>query len=354
MTALRSAVVACFAVPALIAAPPLAAQDVQYETVTKIELPGALGTAVRLAARLGGGSTTVVETTYIKGNRMRTDVDKTSTIFDLDGRRFIHLDHAARTYHTMTFDEMVARARQTGEEVRASNQPRESGPPGAETHVNFRFSVDEANQRDRVAGYDAERFFLTMEAEGEYTPEGATEREKGGTLVILTDMWTSRNMPAFTAMKAFQDASAREHANASAAMMEGLAAAFADDPRLKVGFEQSVDRIRKMDGMPMKTTITFVAVAPDQQFDRQLALGESRGPGAAQQAGRAALRGIAARAAGAAGRQQEPTAAAGQEQTQANILKVTSEVRNVRAAPLDPKLFEIPAGYRQVSEAGSE
>jgi hypothetical protein len=33
---------------------------------------------------------------------------------------------------------------------------------------------------------------------------------------------------------------------------------------------------------------------------------------------------------------------------------VTSEIRNVRAASLDPKLFEVPAGYRQASDAGSE
>jgi hypothetical protein len=111
-----------------------------------------------------------------------------------------------------------------------------------------------------------------MEAEGEFTPEGATEREKGGTLVILTDMWTSKDMPAFAAMNAFRDASSREYAHASAALMEGIAAAFAEDPRLKVGFEQSVQEMQKMDGMPMKTTISFVAVAPEQKFDRQLAL----------------------------------------------------------------------------------
>ncbi|CAN5647609.1 hypothetical protein BH23GEM7_BH23GEM7_11400 [soil metagenome] len=353
MTALRSALIACVASSALLTTPPLAAQDVQYETLTRIELPGALGTAMRVAARLGGGSTSIVETTYIKGKRMRTDVDQTSTIFDLEGRRFIQLEHGPKTYFTMTFDELAARAKQTAEEIKAApNQRRESGQSGAETQLDFRFSVDEANQRERVAGYNAERFFLTMEAEGEFTPEGTTEREKGGTLVILTDMWTSKDMPAFTALNTFHEATAREYANASAAMMEGLAAAFAEDPRMRVGFDQSIEQIRKMDGMPMKTTINFVAVAPDQKFDRQLALGESRGPSAAQQAGRSALRGIAARAAGAAARQQDAAPAAGQEQTQATILKVTSEIRNVRAQSLDAKLFEIPAGYQE-ARAGS-
>jgi len=90
---------------------PLAAQDVRYETVTSLELPGVLGTAMRVAARLGGGSTTTKETTYIKGGRMRTDSDDGSIIVDLEGRRWTELDHRARTYRTMTFDEALAQAR---------------------------------------------------------------------------------------------------------------------------------------------------------------------------------------------------------------------------------------------------
>jgi len=355
MTLLRTSLVLCLGSAVLFSPTPGAAQDVQYETVTRIDLPGALGTAVRVAARLGGGSTSTVETTYIKGRKMRTDVDKTSTIFDLDARRFIHLDHGAKTYHAMTFDEMVTRARAAAQEAGAgAGQQRPTGPADAEAHVSFRFAVDEGGQRDRVAGYEADRFFLTMEAEGEYVTTESGAREKGGTLVVFTDMWSSRDAPAFAALNAFQDASAREYANASAALMEGLAAVFADDPRLRVGFEQSIDRIRKMEGMPMKTTTSFIVVAPEQAFDRQLALGERRGPGAAQQAGRAALRGLAARAAGAAARQQEPASGGAAEQTQATILKITSEVRNLRAEPLDAALFGIPAGYREAAPGGYE
>jgi hypothetical protein len=342
MSPFRSAALLC-AVSLFVSAP-LAAQDVQYETVTRIEMPGALGTMMRIAARMGGGSTSTVETTYIKGRKMRSDSDQTSIIFDLDGRRFIQLDHRQRTYSSMTFEEMAAHARDAGAQARAEGAQRAAGPADAETQVNFRFSVDEAGQRETVAGYAANRYFLTMEAEGEFTPEGSTERERGGTLVVFTDMLTSRDVPAFAAMQAFQDASAREYANASAAMMEGIAAAFADDPRLRVGLDQSVERIRQMDGLPMKTVTSFVVVAPEHQFDRQMAIG---GGQAEQQAGRG-LRGIAARAAAAA-RQPEP--GAGREQTQSTLVKVTSEVRNVRALALDAGLFEIPAGYRQVGAA---
>ena len=112
---LRWKMAAAAAIPALLIAAPLSAQDVKYETVTKVDLPGAAGAAMRMAARLGGGggSMETVETTSIKGRKMRTDVAKTSTILDLDQKRFIWLDHDARTYTTYTFDELLRKSRET-------------------------------------------------------------------------------------------------------------------------------------------------------------------------------------------------------------------------------------------------
>jgi hypothetical protein len=320
---------------------PLAAQDVQYETVTSLELPGVLGTAMRVAARLGGGSTTTTETTYIKGGKMRTDSDDGSIIIDLENRRWTELDHGARTYRSMTFDEALAEARRAMREAAdgAAAERTDGGGDDIRGNVSFRLSVEDGAQRERIAGYQADRFYLVMEAEGEYVPEGETEMERGGTLVVLTDLWSSRDVPAHAALGRFQEVAAREYADASAALMEGLAAAFAEDPQLRVAFEQSIDQIRDMDGMPMRTTTTFVYVAPDHTFDRELALGERRGPSAAQQAGRAALRGLAGRMAGRGQQQAEP------ERTQMTLMKVTSEIRDVQTRTLDPSLFEVPAGY---------
>jgi hypothetical protein len=52
-----------------------------------------------------------------------------------------------------------------------------------------------------------------------------------------------------------------------------------------------------------------------------------------------------------AARQAEQPA---EEQSQATIAKVTSEVRNIRTATLDASLFEVPAGYRQVSPTAGQ
>jgi hypothetical protein len=342
---LRVGTLTMMALPLLAIGAPAAAQDVRYETVTTVDLPGALGTVARAVARLGGGSMSTVDTTYIKGNKMRTDVDGSSTILDLDERRFLSLDHRARTYVSMTFDEMIAEAKGAMETAAAAdrNEPEPSGDPRAEW--TFRFDVQRSNERERIASYEADRYFLTLEAEQAYAPEDG-DREKAGTLVVFTDVATSTEVPVFGASAPVDDALARELTQTRAATAEMFAAAFADDPGVKAGFERAAEALAEIEGTPLRTVMHFVAVAPDERFDRQLALGvPPEGPSLAQQAGRAALGGLTRGLRGGGGQQQaqpEP------EPTQVTLVKVTSEVRNVSTATLDVALFQVPEGYRPV------
>jgi hypothetical protein len=331
------------AVGSLLLPATVVSQDVQYETVTKVELPGALGTMMRVAARLGGGSTEVIETTYIKGSRMRTDAEGSSTIVDMGDGRLIFLDHGSRTYHAMTFDAAAALAERTVRDVQAARDGgHATGQDDAAGRVSFRFSVDRPGERERVAGYNAERFFITLEAEGEYTPEDGEQMEEAGTLVVLTDLWTSTDVPAFRARSAFDEVSARQYAEAGSSLSEALAAAFAEDPAFQVAFEQSAAEASRMEGMPVKTVTTLVGVAPGQRFDRaQITEPQARGGGA-----RATLGRLGARAAAAAAGQSGPTRDEAAP-TQSVIMRVTSEIRNISTRSLDAGLFEIPAGYQE-------
>jgi hypothetical protein len=326
---------------AVLTAPtPAATQDVQYETVTKLELPGALGTMMRAAARLGGGSTESVETTYIKGTRMRTDSDESSVIVDLDDGRVIFLDHAARTYQVMDLNAAVARAEQAASEARDGQAANDQ--EDATGRISFRFAVDRPNERQQVAGYAAERFFITMEAEGEFVPEDGEEMEEAGTLVVLTDLWASSDVPVAGALGEFEDVSARQFAEAGSSLAETFAAAFAEDPALRTAFEQSAAEASKIEGMAVRTVTTFVGVAPGHRFDRSLITEPRQESGARRGLGR-----LAARAAAAAVGQAAPTAEAA-EPTQSVLMTVTSEVRNISTASLDAGLFQIPDGYTQV------
>jgi len=330
----------------MLGATPAAAQDVQYETVTRIELPGALGTAMRIATRLGGGTTETVETTYIQGPRMRTDAAGGSTILDLDEGRVTMLDHEAKTYMSFTFAEMMARAEEASREMAPEGHTETS--TGDAHRVDLRFEVEAANERQRVEGYDAERFFITMQMEGEITPEGGAERAQAGTLVLLTDLWVSKDVPAHQAMGGFEDASGQHYADSGSALMQALAAAFADEPGMRVAFERSAAEASKMEGMPMRTVTSFVSVTPEQRFSRELVLNPRTQPreSVAQQVGRAAV----GRAMGRLpGRPQQPPQPEQQAElpSQITIMTVTSEVRNVSTRSLDAALFTVPAGYRE-------
>jgi hypothetical protein len=321
---------------------PAASQDVQYETLTRLDLPGALGTVVRIAARMGGGSMETVETTYIKGGRMRTDMEGSSTITDMENRRIILLDHRERTYQTLGLDQAVAMAEQAGAHIR---EAQAEGAPAEdlEGRVEFRFSVDRTGERQRIDGHDAERVFLTIEAEGEYVPEEGEEMEEAGTLVVLTELWVSTDHPAHQARSRFDELSARHFSEAGASITESLAAVFAENPSMRVALDKSAAEVENIQGMPVRIVSTLVGVAPGETFDRSKVTDpQPAGGGARGALGRLGRAAAAAAAGQAAGGQDRPQA------TQSVILSVKSDVRNVATRALDASLFEIPDGYRQV------
>src|SRR6478609_7674803 len=81
---------------------PAHAQDVQYSSVTKVDLGGGMNTVMKLA-----GVSEVRETTSIKGKKLRSDSDKQSTIFDLDNSRYIVIDNSAKTYMSVPLADMA-------------------------------------------------------------------------------------------------------------------------------------------------------------------------------------------------------------------------------------------------------
>lgn len=326
------------------------AQDLRYETATKAEFAGAMGTVMRMAARMGGGSTETLETTSIKGGKMRTDTERSSTIVDLDERRFITINHSAKTYQIMTFDEMAQMAQRMSAEARGGQAGR--GDQAAanrdpnDPEVNFKFSIEDARQRDQVAGYDASRAYLTMEAEGQYTPEGSDTREVAGSLVVFTDLWSSRSTPALTARRTFDSTMAQAYGKAAASLAQGMAGAFASDPKLRAGMEKAAQEAAKIEGLPVRSTTHFVMVPAGKPFDRTAAMAPKP---AQQNAAQQSLRGALSGLMGGRGRQAQQASATGDAPTQATFLTVTTEVRNITLESLAASLFEPPAGYRQVT-----
>lgn len=327
---------------ALALATPLLGQDATLMRRSSVSMGGAMDRAMGLAARLGAGSTETTETQYIKGTRIRTDSDGSSTIADLGSGRLTILDHDARTYMSIAFDSMMASAAGMAEEAGSPLAPaREGGPgPGADD-VSWNVSVERPGDREDVAGYPAERVFITVEMDMAAVSQEELEGQ-GGRMVVFTEMWVSRDVPGQTSLESLGS----EYASSAQATGTAMMAAFARDPGQRAGLERAAEEMSKVEGMPVRTTTHLVMVPPESTFDRRQALqgegaeGEGEGEGvSAESVARGLMGGLLGRG------RSEPEPEEQEPVTQVTILRVMEELVEVETGSLPESLFEVPEGY---------
>ena len=187
-------------------------------------------------------------TTTVAGHKLRVETDNNATIIDADAGRLTHLDNKAKTYTSMTFAEMAAAMEQAKQSAQQSQQKakaeqaKDPKAPKGDVNVKYKVAVDRPGQKEKVVGYDAERFFITITLEGEATPEGE-KTQQVGTMVFLLDQWISNDVPQIAALREFQRAYVQKAGQAFHAQVEGLQAAFSTDPRIKDGFAAAATKL---------------------------------------------------------------------------------------------------------------
>jgi hypothetical protein len=177
---------------------PLYAQDVQYTSVTKVDLGTGLNAMMRLA-----GAAEVKENTYIKGKKLRSDSDKQSLIFDLDNNRYIILNHAEKTYMSVPLSDMamVATSGVRGMRADASKgQLKGTAVDSAGNKADFTVDLktEPTTERRNINGNDAARLFITMVTDVDVTPQGESQAQNAGKLVVLMDVWNANTGPRMT------------------------------------------------------------------------------------------------------------------------------------------------------------
>ena len=319
---------------------PAFAQEVQYTTTSKVELSGGLGTVMRLFG--GGGETT--EKSYLKGGLMRTDSDDESTIMDLENGRIIQIDHKAKTYTILTFDQMVETAQQAATQAReeVNREAAAAGEPQGEVELDYRLDVDATGERQRINGYDAERIFLTMETEATVTTEEG-DQQKAGRLVVFMDMWNAQDDPISDAMEAYY-ARAPEAMRRTAEAAEGTMAAMAANPQMQKAMEEAAKETEKLGGFTLRSTTYMVMVSAGETFDRAKLLEEKKDE-PRQSGARRALGGLLRGAAGVeSSRRDEENQP---PPTQFAIAKIISETKDIRTGSIPDDLFQPPASYTE-------
>lgn len=357
---LAAALVAGLAVAAT-AAP--ARAQVTFTSATSVKFGGAMGKMVGFAARLGGGSTNNTETSYISGHKMRTDVGTNSTIIDVDAGTITTLDNKAKTYTTMTFEEMAAALDAMSNQAKANYaqakaDAKAKGEQVPDVEFKYSVAVEKAGEKQEIAGYSAERSFVTLTVETRATPEGKTEKEDAGSLVVLIDTWNSTSVPTRAAQEEFQAAYAKRVARDFRGATKMMSAAFAADPRIAQALEASGKELRKLPGVSVKSTTYVVGVPAGQKFDRKLALGtaEKGGEQAEESGAKKAGKGLfgklkqAAADAAAGGEKQDQEQDQKAAPAQGTVFSTSTELKEVKSGPVPASTFQVPAAYKQVEQ----
>jgi len=345
------------------------AQGVTVQNTTNVRFYGALGTFVRMAARMGGAKMSDIQsTTVVAGHKLRTESENTATIIDVDGGRFTTIDNKQKTYTTMTFAEMAAAMEQAAQSMRQSAQQREAEQAKAakdakaskpdKSDVTFRYKVaaDRPGQREKIAGYDAERVFLTITIEADTAAEGQ-KPEQAGSLVLLLDSWRSTDAPQLAAMQEFQRAYAQKVGETFRPPVDALKSAYSFDPRIKEGFAAAAKEMAKVPGVPLRS-VTYVAAVPaTMTFDRQLVLADAgaappadaaKKDDAPKKGGFRGLFGAIKNAAEEASKQSADKSGKADEQKQVTLLSVSEEAQSITRGAVPPGTFDPPAGYREI------
>jgi hypothetical protein len=338
----------------LLAVAPASAQDVRYTTVSRGEFGGALGRWMKLF----GGSKEITEVTSIKGGKLRTDAEGSSTVLDLDAKAFTWMDHEAKTYATMTFAQAAERANAMVQELEDSVEAAKTDAAEVrepqDVRYEVRFAADRPGKTAKVAGYEAEQVFLQVDIEAipirqpDETEEEAMQR--AGTLVMLSELWLSTAFPGWAAKQAQAQMWAEALGTTEAPSRE-MVQAYQFDPRIQEGIEKLAEEMKGLEGDVVRSVTHVVAVPHGVDFDREAVLKDAN-KRLSDDVADAALSGAQNAAAGAVSgitggllgrrRQAEPP-----KPKQGTIMRLKSEVTDCATAALADNVFAVPAGYTE-------
>lgn len=344
----------------------LGAQGVIVQSISDVKLYGALGTFANIAAKMGGGSMhDMPSTTSIAGHKMRVETRDAASIFDADAGRITQVNMKEKTFTSMTFEEMAAGMRQAAASAQANSEKAKAeqakDPKAAKGDVDVKYSVavDRPGQREKVAGYDAERVFLTITLDVEAKPEGE-KAEQVGQMVFLLDQWRSKDAPQIAALEEFQRAYAKRVGQAFRPQVQSMDAVFKSNPQIKGGFEAAAIELAKVPGVALRS-FTYVTLVPaGMTFDRKLALGEAAAVAAAEPEKKEEPK--KSRFGGLVGAVKSAAEQAGKSQSssdkkeapkQTTLMVVTEEAKSIERGSVPADAFAPPAGYREIKLKGT-
>jgi hypothetical protein len=322
--------------------------DFKYTETTKIT-GGALGGLMKFASRAGGkGSGPESSSYYIKGNRMRVEEgDAEIQIIDLDVRHIVRVDAKRHTYEVLTFEEMRAQL----EQFRQARKTDSNGQPQLFATVK----VKPTQNTRTILGQATHEVQATVEME----PSEESGSTGTGALTLTSDIWVAPAVGGYEEVRNFFPRMMHE-------MNWAPSRSIGADPRMAKAMEEVRKSSSAVSGFPLWASVEMTAksAASKETSQQRHESDDSSGteniptrvPTSKQDAANTALGGLL----GLEKHQKIPGDAAstkdgGASDTESGaLMKATTEVTSFSNSALEPSIFEIPAGYRQVqnSKAG--
>jgi hypothetical protein len=365
---------------ALLLAKSLSYADFRYTQQSKVTG----GTLVAMSKTLGAFSKSARQITdpqisniMLKGNRMREEHAGSDdiSIIDLDGRRFININSAKQTYSITTFDQFKAallRAQQRAKEEQAKTEAKHP-----EVKLIPKFDVQTTGATRNVLGLTTNEMKMILQMEIQSDDPKLKEQMQNASYSFNSDAWIAPTVPGYSEVHQFYLKMAKE--------LDWVPGAFTGvsmaSPQMGPAMEEFRKNAAKLEGMPLLQYVSIGmsgmdAPAPQGGAPAPKNAGQPQEPAASESqntsvptnAKDAVSKTLGGMFGGFGKKKKQPdqvaaapptsSAATGnsaQPTTTSNsFLDMTVEVTSYSSGSLDPALFDVPAGYKQVQRDPDE
>lgn len=307
-------------------------------------------------------------TTTIAGDRSHTQSDlrmdnalmrtlargagQSIEIVSLGEDKIWSLDPGKKTYTETTFAAQRAALQKNIESMRQAQASQQQGASGVDESscewLPPTSDVKRTGERQSIAGYQAEQIVVTG-TQGCRDPKTSQVCQ----FTLTLDQWVAPDFKEADETLRFQQAYAEKLGLAAGGSRDVAERAEAMFGRYEGIWKEIAVKMQEVKGYPVKTSFALGVGGPDCQSATDAAATREERPsvGGALQG---ALGGLGGMLRGRRNQQEQkeeaPAAAARAPDGMVSLMTITSELVSVRNEPAPASLFQVPAGFRNVSE----
>jgi len=309
-----------------------------------------------------------VSTTMVRENQLRTESgDGTVEIIDLDGRRFIHIDPAKKSYWIQTFDQFRQQMEQAREKAKQEQAKAAAKHGDAQTVTMVpKFDVQATGKTQTIMNIPSKEMKMRVDMLFQSTdPKTEADLEKSNSSFWMTgDAWYG-TVPGYDEVRRFYQKMAKE--------LEWLPGSVGmANPQMTQATEEFKKNALTVDGMPLVEYTSFGMASSGQGAQAgQSGSGQTAEQTQPQQDKSSSSNdstpsnpkdAITQKLGGMFKKKQQPqqqtdtstsassnsTAPPPPAPVAGSMMDVTIEVTSYSKDSLDASLFAVPAGYTQV------